>query len=135
MIQKQTYEVNEILRKPMPEVEVIEFNREKQSLVIYRTKKGNISDPYIFYIQGVVKRHPDLDIQSFINKDSIAKPITKQELLTFIKTSISKLKESYKFELHGNFIDAIEFEEEAVEETFLCETTEEIVFFNWMETN
>src|SRR5437763_179556 len=106
MIQKQTYDIDEILRKPMPEVEVTQFNREKQSIVIYRTKRENVSDPYIFYIQAMVKRNPNLDIQSFINTDSVAKPITKEKLLSSIKDSISRLKESYEFKLNGEFIDA-----------------------------
>jgi len=131
MILKQTYDVNEILAEPMPQMEIIEFNKAEESIVIYRSKKTNTTDPYTFYIQAMIKRHQDMDIQTFIDNESHAKPITKEGLFTSVQKLLSKLDEKYEFKLNGEFIDALEFEEENSGQTFLCETTEEIVFVNW----
>jgi hypothetical protein len=130
MIQKQTYDVDEILGKSMPEIEVTEFNRNNQSITIYRTKRSQISDPYIFYIQAMIKNNPNLDIKKFINNDSIAKPITKQELFKQVEDLLLKLKEQYTFKLHGDLIQAVEFEEKELGTQLLCETTEEVIFLN-----
>lgn len=131
MIQKQTYDIEEIIKHPMPQVEITQLNRNNKSIVIYRTKKENVSDPYIFYIQSMMKQNPNLDVEHFIQEDSIAKALTKYRLWDEIEKYISTLHEEYTLKFHGDIIQAVEFNEEKSQVQFIIETTEEVVFFGW----
>jgi hypothetical protein len=134
MFQKQTYDIEEIVKKPMPQVEVTEFNKNNQSITMYRTHRSNVTDPYIFYIQAMMKLAPNLDIENFIKKDSVAKTLTKERFSEEIDRIISQLKESYTFTFEGDFIQAVEFTDEDSRTQFIIETTEEVIFFNWART-
>lgn len=133
MFQKQIYDIEQIEKMPMPHVEVTELNRNNQSITIYRTKRENVSDPYIFYLQGFMKIHPDRDNQKSSEKDTIAKILTKENLLEEIKKTIAQLPETYELKLNGDFVQAVKFTDEDTGTQFMIETTEEVIFFNWMK--
>jgi hypothetical protein len=135
----QTYDVDAILSQPEFQVDVEEFRDKdfkmweaEESINIYRVKRSNYSDPYFFYIQCMAKVYPSIKgMQKFIDSQTKAEHISEEEFLKQVDQRLSELKRKPTFQLKGEFVDAVRFDEEWLSRTFLCETTEEVVFFNW----
>lgn len=135
MIKKQAYDIDEKLIQAFPESEERKFKNEEGSAVLYRTKKEHVNDPYIFYIQCMAREIPDpQELQKFINSETTARHITKEQLLEKIVDGFSKVDDAFTLDLRGEFVDALQFDEESGSIQVLCETTEEIIFFNWNTT-
>ena len=142
MISKQKYDLREILAQPIPQIEELKFHQDEfktfeneESIVICRAKRNDILDPFIFYIHILHKVHPTIDnITAYVNTHTRLEHISEEGFLDIIDKRLTSLKNKQDFKLNGIFIDAVILTNKWNDESLLCETTEEHVFFNWWTT-
>jgi hypothetical protein len=139
VITKKAYDLDEIRTRPFPEHELVEFtekdfvsNEGNEKITICRAQKSATVDPYVFYLQVFLKTNPEIaSNRDFIEHETKAIPISEELLLGIITDHLDGLSQNYKFSLKGHFVDAMKLEEEWNNITLLCETSSEIIYFNW----
>lgn len=135
------YDIEEIRNKSFPQSEILTYSAKDfsitgtDSIVIIRANKLEEIDPYIFYLQCVLKLNPSItSSREFIEKETRATPVTEEMFMGLVQQYIEGLQEPPSFQIHGKYIDAMKLEEEWNSISLLCETTEEVVFFTWNTT-
>jgi hypothetical protein len=140
MLLKQNYDIGEILAHPLTSLRATKFTGSdftdtNASLILYRTERDGIMDPLVFYIHCLANMHPNEDVASHMNDNTKAEHISKEDFLKHVDKRLNTLRKKYEFLLKGDFVDAIKLKEKDNDVSLLCETTEELVFFNWKTTS